>query len=478
MKSINILIVDDEPLQIKIMERFVNNMGYNAITMTNGRQVVDFFLDKQPIDGIFPRDVSVMLLDLSMPDINGFAVLKHIANVKGDLQVIVLTASNDVQSVVSAISLGALDYIIKGEKDIFSRTITSINGAIEKKNLKQQLYYLERKNGHQVSFSDLIGSSANFISAINLAKKATNSNIPILIRGEPGTGKELLARAIHGAGSKISKPFVVVNCESLNKSNADLILFGCEKLNENIISEKSSGKIREADGGTLFLGNVNYLSLDTQIKLLRFIQDGMLWCEGGLIKVVTRIISSTTQDLSTAVLNGRFREDLYYRINVFPVYLPSLLERGVEDIRELSENFFREFSINESKKIKDISEEAIELLCRFDWEDNIRQLKNYIFRASALCSEETIYPEHFPQIINYENAIKISRKSLSAQKIGAIDLFDDEGKCKNLERLEVEILRKLLECFDNNLSEVSKQLKVGRSTIYRKLKMYELNEKN
>jgi hypothetical protein len=193
---------------------------------------------------------------------------------------------------------------------------------------------------------------------------------------------------------------------------------------------------------------------------------------------VTRIISSTTQDLSTAVLNGRFREDLYYRINVFPVYLPSLLERGVEDIRELSENFFREFSINESKKIKDISEKAIELLCRFDWEDNIRQLKNYIFRASALCSEETIYPEHFPQIINYENAIKISRKSLSAQKIGAIDLFDDEGKCKNLERLEVEILRKLLECFDNNLSEVSKQLKVGRSTIYRKLKMYELNEKN
>ncbi len=468
----NILVVDDEPLQIKLLQRFIVDMGYNVITMNNGQQVIDFFVGKKPVDGIRSSDVAIMLLDLSMPDIDGISVLKQISGVKGDLQVIVLTASSEISFAVSAINLGAIDYIVKGEKDLFARLTTSINGAIEKRTLQQQVYNLERKNNHQVSFSDLIGTSPNFIATINLAKKASNSNVPILIDGESGTGKELLARAIHGSGSKSGKPFVVVDCESI-KQNADAILFGYEKVLENNTSERSIGKVREADGGTLFLKNVNALTSDIQIKLLRFIQEGTVEQVGGKIvnKVAVRIISSTIGDLESYVKHGRFREDLFYYLSVFPISLPSLVDRGAEDIRMLSMSFCRDFSVNENKSIKGVSDEVMQMLYQFDWEDNIRQLRSYIFRAVMLCDGDMLRPEHFPQIISFDNLNKIKQKSKDIpKKVSVIDLFDDEGKCKNLEQIEAEIFTKLLECFNGNLSEVSKKLKVGRSTIYRKLK--------
>ncbi len=471
----NILIVDDEPIQVRLLEKFIGDMDYNIITMDNGRQAVDFFINKKPFNGIHPSEVAIMLLDLSMPGVDGLSVLRQIANVKGDLQAIVLTAGSDISTAVSALNLGAVDYVIKGEKDLFPRVMASMNSAIERKNLKQQVYNLERKNNHQVSFSDLIGSTLVFIDAINLAKKASNSNVPILIEGESGAGKELLSRAIHGSGSKSGKPFIIVDCESLSaKDNADTILFGCEKSSEHKITERLVGKIREADGGTLFLKNVNALKADTQAKLLKFIKNGIVEPIGSNfeIKVVVRIISSTNQDLEGCVRHSRFREDLYYCLNVFIISVPSLSERGLEDIRMLAENFCRDFTVNENKKIRGLSEEALQMLYKFDWEDNVRQLRSYIFRAVVLCDGEMLRPEHFPQIVNSEIFTKPRKKSEELiKKVGVVDLFNLDGSCKDLEELETEIFTKLLGCFSGNLSEVSKQLKVGRSTIYRKLKL-------
>lgn len=469
----NILVVDDEPLQIKLMERFILDMGYDVLTMTCGQEVVDFFVGKKVVNGVRSSEVAVMLLDLSMPDIDGISVLKKIANVKGDLQVIVLTASSEISFAISAINLGAIDYIVKGEKDLFARLTTSINGAIEKRTLQQQVYNLENKNNHQVSFSDLIGTSPNFIATINFAKKASNSNIPIIIDGEPGTGKEMLARAIHGSGSKSGKPFIAVDCEAI-KQNSEQYLFGYEKTGANGSVEKVFGKVREADGGTLFLNNIHSLPLSAQLKLLRFIQDGEIeQNDGGKqpIKVFVRIISSTSVDLEGYVRHGRFREDLYYSLNVFPISIPSLRDRGIDDIKILSISFCRDFSVSENKTIKGISDEAMAMLYQFDWEDNIRQLRSYIFRAVMLCDSDILKPEHFPQIINFDNFNRLKQKPKEfPKKVSVIDLFDVDGKCKDLESLEAEIFIKLLECFNGNLLEVSKKLKVGRSTIYRKLK--------
>jgi DNA-binding NtrC family response regulator len=474
----NILIVDDEPVQSKLLARFIGDLDHNVICMNNGRQAVEFFLNKKPFNNLLPSEISIMLLDLSMPDVDGLSVLKQIADHRGNLQVIVLTASNEISSAISALNFGADDYIMKGEKDLFPRVVSSISNAIEKKNLKQQVYNLERKNSHQVSFSDLVGTSKIFIDTVNLAKRVSNSNVPVLIEGVFGTGKGLLARAIHGAGSKSGKPFVVVDCGALGQSNAnlheaDITLFGGEVSAEYGITKRSIGKIREADGGTIFFDNVSALRPDIQVKLLRFIKEGAVepFGSNSSVDVGVRIISSTSKDLEGYVKHGRFREDLFYCLNIFLINMPSLSERGPEDINILANNFCYDFSVNENKKIKGLNEQALELLYKFDWDDNIRQLRSCIFRAVVLCDGEILKAEHFPQIVNAAFIKKNRKKSADNNKtFEKMELFKPGGQCKNLEEIETEVVEKLLDFFDGNLSEVSKQLKVGRSTIYRKLK--------
>jgi DNA-binding NtrC family response regulator len=329
-----------------------------------------------------------------------------------------------------------------------------------------------------VAFSDILGQSAQISNVIKLAKKAINSSIPILIEGPSGSGKELLARAIHGSSLKSGKPFVIVECDLLKSSTAEEELFGSEKSISDF-SSKNIGKIREANNGTIFFEKIDSLKLDLQVKILRFLQEGEVEPVGSsqAVRVNARVISSTNRDLSKMVETKKFREDLRYRIASLPIIIPSLRERGEEDIKILSENFCRNFSINENKKIKGISNDALYLLSNYEWEDNVRQLKNSIFRAVVLCDEDFLKPEHFPQLLNKENnsltKSKAAIKDNSDINSELIDIFDDEGKCKTLDFIEEEIIKRLVDIYNGNLSEVAKQLDVGRSTIYRKLKIIE-----
>jgi DNA-binding NtrC family response regulator len=410
-----------------------------------------------------------------MPDLDGLEVLKQIAPIKGDLQVIVLTANQDVNLAITAINYGAIDYIVKGEKDIIARITASINNAIEKKNLKYQVSHLARKGKDQVAFSDIIGQSEIMMNMMRLAKKVTNSNISILLEGSNGTGKEILARAIHGSSSRSGKPFIVVECDLLKVNTVEEELFGIEGQTQN--GPKNIGKVGEANMGTVFFEKIDSLKIDVQVKILRFMQEGEYIPVGAKIPIRSnaRVIASTTRDLGKLVGLKKFREDLFYRIATFPIKVPDLKERGEDDIRLLAENFCRDFSINENKKIKAINQDALYLLYNYDWEDNVRQLKNSVFRAVVLCDGDVLKPEHFPQLLNKENNSMTKAKSAIKKNSDVnselIDIFDDEGQCKTIDLIEEEIIRRLVDIYNGNLSEVAKQLDIGRSTIYRKLKI-------
>ncbi len=485
--SRNILIVDDELVQAKMLSKFIKDMNHDTLVMNKGQDVVDFFLKKQNnINNLAPHDIDVMLLDLSMPDIGGLEVLKQISSVRGDLQIIVLTATNDISLAINAINLGAVDYIVKGEKDVFARVIASINNAIEKRNLKYQVYNLERKSKNQVIFSDIIGEDSSLIEAINLAKRVSNSAVPVLIEGPSGTGKELLARSIHGSGIRSGRPFVVIDCAGLQLNSASDVMFGYERKAEDGLVERNIGKIREATDGTLFLNNINELSMDLQIKLLRFLQEGQFQSNGSktIYKSSARIIASSNYDLEILVKKKKFREDLCYRLNIFPIKVPALHERDSNDIKLLADNFCHNSSVNENKKIKGISDNTMKLLTSYDWEDNVRQLKNYVFRAVVLCDDEYLETRHFPQIMMIDNQpISVSKLSSIIRKprmkdSEIFDIFDEEGACKSLEDIEKEIVARLHELYDGNLSEIAKKLEVSRSTVYRKLNLMNSTQTN
>jgi len=477
MTKRNILIVDDEPTQCKILKKFIGNMGHNFLIMNSGIEVIDFFINKTVIDGITANDIDVMLLDLSMPDVDGLTVLRKIERIKGNVQIIVLTASEDISLAVSAINLNATDYIIKGKDDIFARLTASINNAIDKKNLKYQVSNLVRKDQNQVAFYDIIGQSDVLVQAIDLAKRATNLSIPLLIKGDEGSGKELLSRAIHGSGVRSGKSFVVIECDMIDSATAIEDLFGVEK---STSSNKSKiGKFREAEGGTIFFKKIDALNSEIQTRLVRFLQDGEFYSIGGSRAVVAnvRLIASTSKDLAKLVAEKKFREDLRYALSIFPITVPSLKDRGEKDIMMMAQHFCRTFSINENKKIKLINDAVTNLLGNCDWRDNVRQLKNYIFRAVVLCDTDSLEVEHFPQLLNiqFDNNKKsdLVKKRISSIADNSVEIFNELGVCKSLSDIEEEIARKLMEKFSGNISEVAKQLNIARSTLYRKLKIEE-----
>ncbi len=474
-----ILIIDDEPMYIKVIKGFIKDSGYECISFLNSQDAINFLNDKKIVDNVSPSEVVIAIVDLSMPDIDGISAIKIINKIKRDIQIIVLTASNELSKVTSAINSGANEYVSKGSKDLFVRLSASINNCIENRSLKQQVYSLERRNDNRVSFFDLLGSSRCFVDAVNLAKKFTNSNMPILIEGAPGCGKELLAKAIHGSGVRVGKPFVAIDCSFLSKNeksadNANIALFGTEKFEKYGIMERSIGAIKRAEDGTVFLGNVDFLTTETQIRLLRFIQEGTFEPFGTNQPIISnaRIITSTNKSLESYVKHGRFREDLYHRLgsNSFNIVMPSLMERGQEDIKMLADNFCFQFSISENKKIKGLTKESLDLLYQFSWEENVQQLKNFIFRAVLLCDGNILSVEHFPQILNFVATKPIRKKhDPNRESLEKVDFFDSNSNCKDLEQIEKEVIEKLVEYYNGNISNVSKHLKVGRSTVYRKL---------
>src|SRR5271170_2803864 len=386
-----ILVVDDDPVQRRLLETAISRSGMQVVTAPGGQPALDL------INGPRGEQITLMLLDLVMPDMGGLDVLAKLRATHPDLPVIVLTAKGGIDSAVEAMRAGASDFLVKPASP--ERISISIRNQLKIGTLSGEVKQLKKKSENRLTFDDLVAKSGEMRQVFRLGQRAAQSNIPILIEGESGAGKELIARAIQGSSERSGKPFITVNCGAIPENLIESILFGHEKGSFTGATDKHLGKFLEADGGTLFLDEIGELRLDMQVKLLRALQEGEVDPVGGKrpVKVDVRIISATNRDLAERTRDGQFREDLYYRLNVFPISVPPLRQRRM-DVIELARHFIARFAAEENKSVTGMTPEASDLIERFDWPGNVRQLENTIFRAVVLCDGSTLDVCDFPQI--------------------------------------------------------------------------------
>lgn len=467
-----ILIVDDDPAQRRLLESVVGAQGYKTLTASDGRQALDMLRS-----GKGPA-IDLMLLDLVMPGVNGMSVLSELRPENTALPILVLTANGSVSTVVQAMQAGANDFIVKPASP--ERLQVSIQNALKMNVLAGEISRLSRKTENRLLFSDLIARSLVMRQSIMLAERAAQSNIPILIEGESGVGKEVMARAIQGASDRSGKPFIAVNCGAIPENLVESILFGHEKGSFTGATAKKIGKFQEADGGTLFLDEVGELPPQVQVKLLRAIQEGEVDPVGGTkpIKVDIRLISATNKNLQQLVAEEKFREDLYYRLNVFPLGLPPLRERR-EDIPELIAYFIHRFAAEEGKPVRGIEDSAQEMLSDYRWPGNVRQLENAVYRAVVLSDRELLTLHDFPQIVGLSSfgdeaaAVggTVDGEGLhGAGAPGGFSPFTGDGNLRTLAEVEGDMIRLAIHKYQNHMSEIARRLGIGRSTLYRKVR--------
>src|SRR6476660_1634886 len=350
-----ILIADDDAVQRRLVENMVQKCGYEPLVVDSGDAAVALLTapDAPAIDAV--------VLDLVMPGLDGLGVLAKMREAGVSIPVIVQTAHGGIDNVVSAMRAGAQDFVVKPVG--FERLQVSLRNALNTSALKGELQRIRHSREGWLTFADIITRSETMAAVLRTAQKAAASSIPVLVEGESGVGKELFARAIHGSSERKSKPFVAVNCGAIPDNLVESILFGHEKGAFTGATERHMGKFVEATGGTLFLDEVGELPLAAQVKLLRALQEGTVEAVGGRkpVKVDVRIISATNRKLLADVKHGRFREDLFYRLHVFPITVPPLHERP-EDIPELTRHFLARFAAEEGKRISRIKAEALTLL--------------------------------------------------------------------------------------------------------------------
>jgi len=391
--------------------------------------------------------------------------------------VIVVTATGGIDTVVQAMQAGAVDFFVKPASP--ERIIVSIRNALSMGALKGEVDRLKKHQTGRTSFDDLIGSSPGMLMVKRLGERAAGSSIPVLITGESGVGKEVIARAVHGSSERAGKPFVAVNCGAIPENLVESILFGHEKGSFTGAHDKHLGKFQEANGGTLFLDEVGELPLDIQVKLLRALQEGEIDPVGGKrpIKVDVRIVSATNRDLAQAVAQGRFREDLYYRLNVYPIDAPPLRERK-QDIPALVDAFVRRFNVEEGKAVVGAGPEALACLIAHDWPGNVRQLENAVYRAIVLADAPYLQPHDFPAISGVAapppEFEPIRQEPLDAPAADAgeapVRILDGRGHLRTLEDIERDLIQLAIEIYAGHMSEVARRLGIGRSTLYRKVR--------
>ena len=494
-----ILIVEDDPAQRRILEELVKRFGFDASAADGGIKGIE------ALNGPQGGNIELVILDLMMPGMDGLEFLEKMQAIRGDLPVIVQTAQGSIETVIKAMRAGADDFVVKPVSP--ERLKISIQNLLKVNALTEEVKRLNKKVGGSLSFNDLIASSPAMANVLRLGRRGAQSNIPILIEGESGVGKEMIARAIQGESERAGRAFVAVNCGAIPENLVESILFGHEKGAFTGATGRHIGKFQEADGGTLFLDEVAELPLDMQVKLLRAIQEGEIDPVGSRksVKVNIRLISATNRNMIEMVKSGQFREDLYYRLNVYPMMVPPLRDRK-DDIPALVEYFITRLSAEEGRKVRGIAPNAIPMLRAYGWPGNVRQLENTIFRAIVLCESDVLEIQDFPQIASLVEGYEIivppapplaKKPNVPAgpamtggnQPVGrsagnqvsdgmalGIPAVTDGGHIRKLEEVEADMIRLALNRYRGQMSEVARKLGIGRSTLYRKMRDLGLDE--
>ncbi|MEN8139811.1 MAG: sigma-54 dependent transcriptional regulator [Thermodesulfobacteriota bacterium] len=458
-----LLVVDDEPNYLIILEELLQEEGFEVFTAENGQKALQIIAD---------TDLDLLLTDMQMPGMNGMELLQASKELNSQLPVIMMTAYGEVANAVAAMQAGAFNFLTKPFNN--DELLANINKAIEHYSLLRENSRLRNEVNTRTDFSGMVGKSRAMQQVYSLIEKVAPTTTSVLITGESGTGKELIAKAIHYNSSRDQAPFISVNCAALPDSLLESELFGHEKGAFTGAITLRKGRFERADGGSLFLDEIGEMPLQLQSKLLRIIQEKTFERVGGSseLQADVRLITATNRDLKEEVEQGRFREDLYYRLNVLRIHVPPLRER-IDDIPLLTTHFIAKFTAQMNKQGLSISDEAIRFLTSLPWDGNVRELENTIERASILCNNNQIKPED----VQPDSMTDAHRPDLVAD-FNADDILQSEVRLPDiLNALEEKMLTRALENADFIQTKAAHSLGITKSLLQYKMKKFGLKKK-
>jgi len=444
-----ILVVDDEEVMCESLAAWLREDGYHVDTAASGREAVE---------KAEQRDYAIYFVDLKMPGgMDGIETMMQIRRRHGEASIIIITAYATVDTAITAMKEGAQEYIVKPcNPEEISLLVSRI---IKVKNLQRENAILRKKLSRQYRVGDVIGKSPKMQEILALADEVSSLRSTVLIQGESGTGKEIVARAVHYSGDRRAKPFVAVSCAALAETLLESELFGHEKGAFTGAAQQKQGKFEMADGGTIFLDEIGDISPKLQVDLLRVLQDRSFYRVGGSeeVKVDVRVIAATNVNLRQAVADGKFREDLFYRLNVIEIRIPPLRERR-EDITLLAAHFVEKISHELGRAVDDITEGGLKALMAYDWPGNVRELENAVERAIVTCRTRALTEDDFSFLV---------KNPASAQPLAI-------PAGMSIQEMEKVLIAETLRRTGGNIMESANTLGIDRSTLYEKIKRYEI----
>jgi DNA-binding NtrC family response regulator len=455
-----LMLIDDEPAQRRLVAAIAARRGWRTVFAGDPETAVAMLgtPDGMALDAV--------MLDHWSPDADAGALIQELRSRRPSLPILMLTANGSVSAAVDAMRAGASDFLVKpiGAERLLAALDAAVGGVGG-----GELRPLTEKLPANLAFEEIVGAAPQFRAALAIAAKSARARVPVLIEGEGGVGKEVVAEAIHAASPRAKLPIVRVNCGAIPANLVESELFGHEKGAFTGAFDRKIGRFIEADGSTIFLDEVGEMPLDAQVKLLRVLQSGEVQPLGArhMREVDVRVIAATNKSLAEEVEAGRFREDLYYRLNVVQVTIPPLRERQ-DDIAPLARHLLGRIAQQPGLRPLGITDDALSLLVQYEWPGNVRQLHNALFRASVLAEGDALTRNDFPQIAN----LATSRMPGHAPSLGGavgVTLFRPDGNLRALDEIEADVIRLAIGHYRGRMTEVARRLGIGRSTLYRKL---------